>query len=44
MMGNTTLHQKLSIKLVQFMYFLLTPENFRGEFGEQLNSNVRGFE
>jgi len=26
------------------MYFSSTPELIRGEFGEQLNSNVRGFE
>ena len=37
------LHQKLSMKLVQYMYSSLTPENFLGEFGEQLNLNVRGF-
>jgi hypothetical protein len=32
------------MKLVQYMYFSLTPENFLGEFGGQLNLNVRGFE
>lgn len=44
MMGNMTLHLKLSMKLVQFMYSSSTLENVHGGFGGQLNSNVRGFE